>query len=55
MDKRPALSDDNLDALRARAGDRYAAWQLARLLADNGDLDKAVLIQRARGGGWDAA
>ena len=44
----------------ADAGDRYAAWRLADLLAERGDLDEAAQILRARAdagdgtppGGW---
>ena len=48
-----------LDGLRARAGegDHSAAWRMAELLAERGDLDEAVQVLRARveAGDWHAA
>ena len=45
----------DLEGLRARAdaGDRYAATQLAGLLADRGDFDEAEQILRARADAGD--
>jgi len=41
----------------ADAGDEYATWELARLLAGRGDLDEAAQIMRVRvdAGDWGAA